>query len=123
MHCIKLKEKSFKDHVLEIISSKDLKMRVETDEGNDKTLWVQTDLEDKDIEAIDGVEYALYAHGRYNRPCPCGSGEPSSPLIDARGIFCSYVCEACEEEVKSRYRPEVFEDASYACDEPIEEDY
>lgn len=122
MHSIKLKDKSFKDRVLEVISSKDPKMSVDP-EGNDTTIWVHTDLTDNEIEAIGGVKCAIYAHGKYNKPCPCGSGEPSYPLEDARGIFCSYVCEACEEEVKGRYRPEIFEDSYYECQEPIEEDY
>jgi hypothetical protein len=56
--------------------------------------------------------------------CDCGSGEPRYALSDARGIFCAYVCDKCEDEVKSHYRPEVFEDGDYTCDEPIEpEDY
>lgn len=44
-------------------------------------------------------------------------------LYDARGIYVSRVCEDCEEEVKSQYRPEIFADSSYETDEPIDEDY
>ncbi len=59
-----------------------------------------------------------------SRTCPCGSGEPRYILYDARGIECGYVCEKCEEAVRARYRPEIFEDSNYECDEPIEpEDY
>jgi len=56
--------------------------------------------------------------------CNCGSGESRYPLSDARGIFCTYVCEVCEESEKERlgFRTEVFEDANYICNEPIDED-
>jgi hypothetical protein len=43
-------------------------------------------------------------------------------LYDARGIFCTYVCDKCEPEKKSGYRPDIFTDANYWHDEPIEED-
>jgi len=56
------------------------------------------------------------------RECICGSGLPSEQLYDARGIYVSRVCEACEAEVRSRYRPEIFSDSGYECDEPIEEE-
>lgn len=56
------------------------------------------------------------------RPCPCGSGLPRSELQDARGIFCAFVCEKCYEQKRSKYRPEIFTNASYWADEPIEED-
>jgi hypothetical protein len=56
--------------------------------------------------------------------CICGSGKEGYALYDARGIYCSLVCEDCEEEKKSQYRPEIFEDGDYWADEPIEpEDY
>ena len=54
--------------------------------------------------------------------CPCGSGEYPEALYDARGIFCCYVCDKCEKEKKSRYRPEIFEDGNYWADEPIDEE-
>jgi hypothetical protein len=54
--------------------------------------------------------------------CHCGSGLYKTPLHDARGIFCAYVCDRCEEEKRSRYRLEIFEDSNYICDEPIDED-
>ncbi len=45
-------------------------------------------------------------------------------LLDARGIGCGRVCDRCEETVRAQYRPEIFEDGNYECDEPIEtEDY
>ena len=55
------------------------------------------------------------------RKCSCGSGNFRYALYDARGIFCDYVCEVCEEKVKSKYRPEIFEDGNYECDEPIDD--
>lgn len=58
------------------------------------------------------------------KECPCGSGEPREELTDARGIFVSFICSKCEDRVKAKYRPEIFEDSNYECDEPIEpEDY
>jgi len=53
--------------------------------------------------------------------CICGSGMIRFPLYDARGIFCTYVCDECELEKKSRYRADIFEDSNYWSDEPIEE--
>lgn len=43
-------------------------------------------------------------------------------LHDARGIFCCYVCDACEADKRARYRAEVLTDAGYEADEAIEED-
>jgi hypothetical protein len=51
--------------------------------------------------------------------CDCGSNLERYELVDARGIFCSYVCADCEEEVKSHYRPEIFEDGNYECLEEV----
>jgi hypothetical protein len=56
--------------------------------------------------------------------CSCGSDKERFAIHDARGIFVVYACEDCEEEKKSHYRPEIFEDGNYECDETIEpEDY
>jgi hypothetical protein len=41
-------------------------------------------------------------------------------LTDARGIFCCYVCDTCEAEKRARYRLDVFTDAQYWADEPID---
>ena len=57
---------------------------------------------------------------QFGIPCPCGSEEPSYILYDARGIACGRVCPKCEEDVKAKYRPEIFEDGNYECDEPID---
>lgn len=56
------------------------------------------------------------------KPCPCGSGKPRHSLHDARGIFCAFVCEDCEETKRAKFRPDVFSDGSYWADETIEED-
>lgn len=61
--------------------------------------------------------------GRPARECSCGSGLIRYDLTDARGIFCGYVCEKCEQEKMSGYRPEIFTDSSYEADELIEEEY
>lgn len=58
------------------------------------------------------------------RLCRCGSLRHSFNLYDARNIFVNRVCSDCESEVRSRYRPEIFEDMNYEANEPIEpEDY
>lgn len=54
------------------------------------------------------------------RLCPCGSGKSSWWLRDARGIECCRICENCEAEKKKRYRPEIFEDPAYECDEDVD---
>ena len=54
--------------------------------------------------------------------CRCGSGESPYPLLDARGIYVAKVCSECEDGVKARFRPEIFEDSQYSCDEQIEPD-
>lgn len=41
------------------------------------------------------------------RPCNCGSGEYSWWAKDARGIELCRVCEKCEQEKLSHYRPEI----------------
>jgi hypothetical protein len=40
---------------------------------------------------------------------------------DARGIFLTYVCEKCEKEKLSHYRPDVLTDSNYWHDEPIDD--
>ena len=49
-----------------------------------------------------------------------GSGLPRHALIDARGIFCAYVCRKCEAKKRAGFRPDIFTDANYWTDEPIE---
>ena len=63
-----------------------------------------------------------------SRPCLCGSGFTRYELVDAAGIFCTYVCSKCEAEKKKKYRSEIFEPGSrYALyegdEEQLESDY
>ena len=53
--------------------------------------------------------------------CHCGSEKDQYSLYDARGIFVAYVCDDCVEDVKSKYRPEIFTDPNYETDEPIDD--
>lgn len=47
--------------------------------------------------------------------CNCGSGKARYDLKDAAGIFCTYVCEDCEDTVRKRYNPDIFRpDSTYA---------
>lgn len=54
--------------------------------------------------------------------CNCGSGLAKRALHDARGIFCTFVCDKCEQQKRQEFRAEIFTDADYDHDEPIEED-
>lgn len=63
----------------------------------------------------------MYA-GQSERTCPCGSGEPSRWVNDARGIPLGRVCRKCSSQKLSRFRREVLTDANYECDEPVEDD-
>lgn len=56
------------------------------------------------------------------RTCSCGSGKPRAELYDARGIFCTFYCDDCENEKRARYRPDVLSNPAYWADEAIEED-
>ncbi len=54
--------------------------------------------------------------------CPCGSGEYPEEVYDARGIYVAAVCDKCRAERLHGYRPEVFTNSQYECDEQIEPD-
>lgn len=56
------------------------------------------------------------------RPCPCGSGKPSTWELDARGIPLARVCRVCRKRVLAKFRPEVLTDHNYEADEPIDPD-
>lgn len=43
------------------------------------------------------------------KPCTCGSELPRRDLVDARGIFCTFVCDNCEDERRGHYDPRIFE--------------
>jgi len=49
---------------------------------------------------------------RPTKLCMCGSELPRFELVDAAGIFCTFVCDECEAEKRKRYRPEIFEPGS-----------
>jgi hypothetical protein len=53
--------------------------------------------------------------------CTCGSGLPKRDLIDARGIFCTYVCDECERDRMGEFRADIFTNAAYEAEEPIDE--
>ena len=40
-------------------------------------------------------------------------------LYDARGIYVCKVCNGCREEKEGQYRPEIFTNSNYDCDEQI----
>jgi hypothetical protein len=52
--------------------------------------------------------------------CPCGSGLTWWRLFDASVIYCGRVCDRCEAEKRSKYRPEIFTNPDYETDEPKE---
>jgi hypothetical protein len=55
------------------------------------------------------------------KPCPCGLGENRRDLVDMRGIFCAFVCDACEVEKRAEFRPQIFT-GPYPNDEPLDDD-
>jgi hypothetical protein len=56
------------------------------------------------------------------RNCNCGSGMPQRPLLDAAGIFCTFVCDQCEEKKRKHYRPIIFDPQSRYAQTGEEED-
>lgn len=54
---------------------------------------------------------------RGRRQCPCGSGLDKRDLVDARGIFCCYVCDQCEDKKMAGYRKDIFTDPAYVADD------
>lgn len=56
------------------------------------------------------------------KPCNCGSGLERRELRDARGIFCTFICDSCEERKREEFRSDIFEDSNYWTDEPVEEE-
>jgi len=53
------------------------------------------------------------------KPCPCGSGEPRRELVDARGIFCTFVCDRCEKQKRAKFRSDIFVDPNYWTEEEL----
>ena len=54
--------------------------------------------------------------------CPCGSGQPRRELLDARGLFCTFICDQCEAEKRAEFRADIFTDPNYWHDEPIDDE-
>jgi hypothetical protein len=54
------------------------------------------------------------------RQCPCGSGQESWWVKDARGIELARVCVKCKERRLKGYRQDVLTNRNYWADEPIE---
>lgn len=54
--------------------------------------------------------------------CRCGSGLPRHELTDALGIFCAFVCEACEPAKRRAFNPAIFDAHTYPPDEAIDDD-
>ena len=59
----------------------------------------------------------------HERTCHCGSGERDRVIYDARGIPVGKACVQCEDKLRAKYKPEIFRDSQYECDERIDEDY
>jgi hypothetical protein len=62
-------------------------------------------------------------HERQFKLCNCGSGQDRRELHDARGYFCSFVCDDCETIQRTKFRSEIFENSSYQADDLGDEDY
>jgi len=56
------------------------------------------------------------------KPCPCGSGHPRRELVDAAGIFCAFVCDACEGAKRAGFNPRIFDGGSRYAATGAEED-
>jgi hypothetical protein len=48
-----------------------------------------------------------------NKLCTCGSGRTRYALLDANGIFCTYVCAKCERKRAREFNPLIFSDAGF----------
>ena len=54
------------------------------------------------------------------RLCSCGSGNPRRALHDAHGIFCDFICDACEPRKRRVFDPRIFDARTYPTDETID---
>lgn len=52
--------------------------------------------------------------------CSCGSNEYPAWVKDARGIPVAKCCPECQAEKLKGYRADIFTDANYYADEPID---
>jgi hypothetical protein len=55
--------------------------------------------------------------------CFCSSNPTRRPVRDARGIFCTYVCDTCETEKLARFKLEIFTDPDYDAPDLGDDDY
>lgn len=56
------------------------------------------------------------------KPCPCGSGRPSTWQYDGNNIPLCRTCRVCHETKMAQYRPVIFTNYTQNdVDEPIEE--
>ncbi|MEQ1613007.1 MAG: hypothetical protein ABL904_09670 [Hyphomicrobiaceae bacterium] len=54
------------------------------------------------------------------RLCSCGSGQPRRALHDAYGIFCAFICDACEPRKQRGFDPSIFDVRIYPTDDSID---
>ena len=67
------------------------------------------------------MPHSLPIYRRAPKLCPCGSGDHRRDLVDQQGIFCAFVCDACEAETKAEFRPDIFF-GPYPNDELLDDD-
>jgi hypothetical protein len=116
---VRTKSEAVKQAVIDAIKNIDSDAAINP-EGSPITFWVESKLYEGDIQKIDGVDFAVPS----KLACSCGSGKYKEALHDARGIFCCYYCDDCEQEKRARYRTDVLEESDYVANEEIEpEDY
>ena len=66
------------------------------------------------------IDWQTGEHVPDDPTCRCGSGEYPEDIYDARGIYVTRACSECVGERTKGFRPEIFTDANYHHDEPIE---
>jgi len=49
---------------------------------------------------------------RKRTDCSCGSRMPRRELKDAAGIFCTFVCDACEAKKKKAFKSYIFREGT-----------
>lgn len=58
-----------------------------------------------------GIDLNTHEHDRSTR----------RELRDARGIFCTYICDQCERQKRAKFRADIFGDPDYWTDEAVED--
>ena len=54
------------------------------------------------------------------RLCSCRSDQPRRALHDAHGIFCAFICDACEPRKRRGFDLRIFDVRTYPNDEPTD---